>query len=988
MKKRAIAIFMALILMQTLIPVSHAVQISAPGSFKSIRTSSLFENPEGNYDLVYIDGYRLRYQDGSTEDNRVLTVCTYSQTFKLLSTQEFPIELPEFAGFFAGENYNFFAFGQDNFEENNAAEVLRVVRYSKDWERIDAASIYGANTIDIVGQHGNLSFAEYGGVLYLHMGHAMFKSSDGLNHQANMTVSIRQSDMEVTDQWVGVYNYSTGYVSHALSQDILVDSDGNIVTLDTGDGYPRGAMLFRYGKKAGNDKFTGLGEPVIFTSWPGQSGNVNVGASTTALAETKEGYLSGFIDTGVGSNYTGKEPASAYLAFTPKNNFTEQATQIHTLASFSTGSQESAGFVYLVPTSDSDGYVLWYTREKKDSGYYGDYHLYYATYSSDGALGETHALGKVPMPYEGPIYSHGKIVWANSTEDLDSLTFCTLDDSGLKSFPVGTTSSTQPEIPPTPSTPITPDTPSVETVQSSIMVTPNSTFSTGLALQNDGSLVGWGNGLAQWDKTWNGAPIKLNGSYVSVWGDSSECFMLKEDGTLWYLGGYLAHLGRLEESVFEPIKVLNDVAQFDGGVVLKKDGSVWSLTPLSVKDYNSDLFYHIMDGAKQISGSAIDGGFGMALKTDGTLWSWGDNSDGALGRTTSDTRWCPPGKVMDNVAYVSGTMAIRTDGTLWSWGNNYFGGVGNGGDTDQLTPVKILDGIISAHQGGFGMMTTKFALSKDGSLYSWGYNSCSQLGYSNGNKTYVGNPAIGDSSFPYQATPRKVSIDNVASVYATNNTLLVLKTNGTLWGIGSNVNGECGVKNSKFIDSFVMVLEHVKCPPSVQQNTNTSFSDIATSAYCYDAVQWAVANNITNGTSKTTFSPNKTCSRGEIITFLWRATGSPTPQVTTNPFTDVPSGTYCYEAILWAYEHGMIAGTTFSPNSLCTRAMAVEFMWKAAGSPKVSQANFNDVPAEYTFPVAWAVKIGITEGTSSTTFSPNDFCTRGQIVTFLYRGTK
>lgn len=152
-------------------------------------------------------------------------------------------------------------------------------------------------------------------------------------------------------------------------------------------------------------------------------------------------------------------------------------------------------------------------------------------------------------------------------------------------------------------------------------------------------------------------------------------------------------------------------------------------------------------------------------------------------------------------------------------------------------------------------------------------------------------------------------------------------------------------------------------------------------------VRWALSHQITKGTSETAFSPDMICSRGEIITFLWRAAGSPEPQG-SGAFSDVGEGLYYSKAVSWAAENGLEQGGTFSPDAPCTREMAMEFMWKLAGSPKAEQKiKFQDVAetADYAPAVSWAVEQGITTGTSETTFSPEQTCTRAQIVTFLYR---
>ena len=169
------------------------------------------------------------------------------------------------------------------------------------------------------------------------------------------------------------------------------------------------------------------------------------------------------------------------------------------------------------------------------------------------------------------------------------------------------------------------------------------------------------------------------------------------------------------------------------------------------------------------------------------------------------------------------------------------------------------------------------------------------------------------------------------------------------------------------------------------------FVDVKEGAYYYDAVLWAVEQKITSGTSATTFSPDASCTRAQMVTFLWRAAGSPKVENGKNPFTDVKADAYYYDAVLWAVEKGVTSGTsatTFSPDATVTRGQTVTFLYRNAGSPEVSGTMpFTDVEADayYAKAVRWAVQQKITTGTSETTFSPMSDCTRGQIVTFLYR---
>lgn len=162
------------------------------------------------------------------------------------------------------------------------------------------------------------------------------------------------------------------------------------------------------------------------------------------------------------------------------------------------------------------------------------------------------------------------------------------------------------------------------------------------------------------------------------------------------------------------------------------------------------------------------------------------------------------------------------------------------------------------------------------------------------------------------------------------------------------------------------------------------FVDVDANAYYAEAVDWAVANGVTSGTSDTTFSPDKTCTRAQIITFIWRAAGSPTP-TGDFPVSDIAPGSYYYNAVLWAHERNMFPGDSFRPNDPCTRLEAVEFLhsvyWRGA-----VKSNFSDVNDSQA--VDWAASWGITSGTSATTFSPDAICTRGQIVTFLHRAVQ
>ena len=216
--------------------------------------------------------------------------------------------------------------------------------------------------------------------------------------------------------------------------------------------------------------------------------------------------------------------------------------------------------------------------------------------------------------------------------------------------------------------------------------------------------------------------------------------------------------------------------------------------------------------------------------------------------------------------------------------------------------------------------------------------------------------------------------------------ILHILTSGTKeYYAPDSINGNTiTVKGIRNLSAFAVI------PGSeVPEEQTNPFTDVYESDYYYDAVLWAVANGVTNGTSATTFGPNVTVTRAQMVTFLWRAHGSP-KATGTNPFTDVSTSDYYYDAVLWAVANGVTVGTsatTFSPDAPVTRAQAVTFQWRAAGSPVVSGSSFGDVATDayYVNAVTWAVANGITNGTGGNSFSPDVVVSRAQAVTFLYR---
>ena len=373
---------------------------------------------------------------------------TYDSNFQLISSVDLDMELDLWGGFYAGEDYNFVIFGQENPSEDDNAEVIRVVKYDKDWNRLGQASLRGANTT-IPFDAGSLRCDEYNGYLYVRTSHEMYQSGDGLNHQANLTFSVRESDMTITDGYHDVVA-NKGYVSHSFNQFILVDSQGRLVALDHGDAYPRGACLSIYDNKAGSDTFANGCKTFNLTTWSGRVGENTTGANVTDLAETSSGYLVAYSSTGKGSASTiGQDPMNIFLSYTSKDDISSNGTTVRQLTSWPSDSDLYGSQPVLVPTGPDGGYILWQLAEKWDNGYYYNKEsIQYATYSADGTVSNIKTADGVQMSRCHPISYNGKVVWY-STHDSTPV-FYVLDESGVQSYPVGEGGGQQPDPDPDP----------------------------------------------------------------------------------------------------------------------------------------------------------------------------------------------------------------------------------------------------------------------------------------------------------------------------------------------------------------------------------------------------------------------------------------------------------------------------------------------------------------------------------------------------------
>ena len=264
----------------------------------------------------------------SPQSSKEIAIEYYDNNFKSQTMQYVEAELPLFGGFYSTSDFYYMVFGQENLEEHDDVEVIRVIKYDKNWNRIAAASVYGANT-RIPFDAGNLRMADYGGYLYIRTAHEMYTSEDGLNHQSNLTIEVRESDMKVVDSFYEVMNSSVGYISHSFNQFILVDDNANLVALDHGDAYPRGAFLGKYDTKAGNEIFCSgydCYDGFNVLEYEGNVGDNYTGATIGGLADSDTCYLTVGSSVAQDKNYKEYETQNIYITATKKDSFSKEST--------------------------------------------------------------------------------------------------------------------------------------------------------------------------------------------------------------------------------------------------------------------------------------------------------------------------------------------------------------------------------------------------------------------------------------------------------------------------------------------------------------------------------------------------------------------------------------------------------------------------------------------------------------------------------------
>ncbi len=289
-----------------------------------------------------------------------LIVEYYDNNFKFLSGMSIDLELPIYGGLYMADDYNFLVVGQENWEEDDEKEVFRIIRYTKDWQKVDHASLCGANTV-VPFEAGSLRFARSGDILYLRTAHEMYTNpNDGLNHQANVMIAVRISDMTVTDHLTKVWNSGYGYVSHSFNQFVQVDGD-TLLAVDHGDAYPRSVALFKYSAKAGEEIFysrTTMVEVLDIVSGTTHYNDTGVAVGGFVFSTTDYLIAGAAYDMSENVNLRLAQ-RNIFVTTTSKDNFTEEGTTIHWLTDYTDDDNVVVSPPHLLKVSDDRFFLTW-----------------------------------------------------------------------------------------------------------------------------------------------------------------------------------------------------------------------------------------------------------------------------------------------------------------------------------------------------------------------------------------------------------------------------------------------------------------------------------------------------------------------------------------------------------------------------------------------------------------------------------------------------
>lgn len=795
-----------------------------------------------------------------------ITVEEYNGAGQILTQKDLPVELDLFGGFYAGDTDYFFVFGQENPQEDDSREVIRVVRYTKDWQRVDDARLLGANTVRPFYE-GSLRMVQSGDMLYIRTAHQMYQSrQDGLSHQANLTFSIQIPSMEITDQHSAVTNYGFGYVSRSTNQFLALHGK-TLVAADQGDAYPRAVVLFQCARPAGESSFSGYATAVEVLPISGAPGDPVTGVSIGGLEATTAACLvagCAVEPEGEGARTGGR---AIFVTSTPWDAFTQEATEIHWMTDGT--SETPVSNPQLVRLADDRLLLMWTAQEQ----------LQYCFLDATGKMQGRVYRADAQLSDCKPVVLDDCVWW-----------YCTADSAPIF-YKLD---------------PASPD--RVERFNGNLTVT----------LDPQGGSVSPEAIAATYGEPYGflPTPVRLDYAFQGWYLDQGAVQTLVtaetrvtvgQDHTLYAKWTSAPHSHTYEKTVTPPTCVEKGYTtyvctlcgssyteEFTEALGHCYDAVVWIQEPTCTEPGLCRLTCARCGQSQTQEVAAV----GHAYDEGTVVQEPSCTASGLRTYTCArcGDRWT---ETLAPLPHSYGAVAVPPTCTEAGYtmytcavcGDTYRDGnrepLGHSWDHGRVTVPPT-----ETHPGIRTYLCTRCGENRTEEIAPWSHPfvdlQSDRFYYTSVLWAY--SAGITDGVDPTHFAPDRACTRGQVVTF--------------LWRAYG-----CPEPSSD------------RCP----------FQDVSDRRYYHQAVLWAAEAGIALGTDATHFSPDATVTRGQFVTFLWRAEGSPTASG-GNPFVDVEKGRFYYDAVLWAASEDITAGVDavhFAPGRSCTRGQVATFLYRS-----------------------------------------------------------
>ncbi len=925
----------------------------------------------------------------------------YNSDFELIESGRIPMELPIFGGFYEGETDYFLAFGQRNDREEDSQEVVRIVRYSKDWLRKGQSSLYGANTY-IPFDAGSLRMTQYGDMLYVHTCHEMYKSSDGYHHQANMIFGVYLPQMNISDQYTEVMNVGYGYVSHSFNQFVLTDGN-RLLTLNHGDAYPRSAVIVQYNKPAGEMEFTGQCQSTSVLAFYGNSGYNATGASLGAFELSSAAYLTAGNSILQDGSVSFGGQRNIFLGVTPRGEIGTASSTVRWITNYDNGVGITVSTPHLVKIDENRFLLLWTENQS----------LRYVFVDANGVKTSKIYEANLPLSDCKPIVYNGAVCWY-VTQNSKPL-FC--------SIPLE-----QPEKP------------VMSELELTVTLDPN-----GGTLENNTLTLVYGQPYGELPTPSRKSAYRFlgwfNGTYSSSTQVTGETLVTKFfDHTLYARWEKQDHSCKMEVTETIPATCTTGETKiytciycdysykvYDYNYVHTWDAGTVTTQPTCVKT-GVKTFTCVLCGAGKTESVPATGHSYTDEVTQPTCLERGytthrcacgheytDSYVAALGHSWDEGRiTTAPGCEAKGVKTYS---CVRCDATktesVPATGHSY---------TDEVTQPTCLEGGYTTHRCTCGHEYTDSYVAALGHDWDEGRitiepgcetegerqvscNRCQEyqtetvaaLGHDWDEGRITIDPGC-ETEGERQVSCNRCQAHETEPVAALghdwDNGTIIREPTEREEGLLLLTCQRCGQEEEQSIP----MLEERPCDGG-DDCPSKRFTDVAGPRdWTHAGIDFVVDRGLFNGTTSSTFEPDSEMTRAMLVTVLWRYAGS--PEEGRNIFTDVPDSSWYTRAVAWAAHHGVVNGVgdgRFDPEGKITREQMATILYRYVSKIGIQTDERADLSA---FPDAsrisgyavtameWAVAEGLISGSregGSIYLQPEGNATRAQVAAILMR---